>query len=68
VKYTMVQHVQSASRSPMPPRSSASTMASATRGVAGSAAWVPATPHPDWSGVRSALIRPDGHVAWAANR
>ncbi|MCX5384651.1 FAD-dependent monooxygenase [Streptomyces sp. NBC_00083] len=27
-----------------------------------------ATPHllpPDWSGIRAALIRPDGHVAWA---
>ncbi|MFD3911620.1 FAD-dependent monooxygenase [Streptomyces sp. NPDC058603] len=23
-------------------------------------------PHPDWSGVRAALIRPDGHVAWAS--
>ncbi|MGW4237288.1 FAD-dependent monooxygenase [Streptomyces sp. NPDC004749] len=24
-----------------------------------------ARPHPGWSGVRSALVRPDGHVAWA---
>ncbi|MFJ5222164.1 FAD-dependent monooxygenase [Streptomyces sp. NPDC088400] len=26
----------------------------------------PAGPRPEWSGVRAALIRPDGHVAWAS--
>lgn len=28
----------------------------------------PAEPRPEWDGVRAALIRPDGHVAWATER
>ncbi|GII96401.1 aromatic-ring hydroxylase C-terminal domain-containing protein [Sinosporangium siamense] len=26
-----------------------------------------AEPHPDWTGVLAALIRPDGHVGWASD-